>query len=317
MSCAPVLSLGSINADFACRLADQPGSADLLIAEQFGRFSGGKALNRAWLAKRLGHPAFLFGRVGDDDLADQALKAATTSGVNTDGVTVAPGSATGVSMIMVPPSGKKQIVLAENANLQWNEEGRKKIEAAIRSCGPGAVLTLDWEVPADLVEQVLQLATRIDIRVLGDASPAAKVNPSILRLLSAISANHSEAGELAGTDVGSAAQASKAAEALRKRGVGLVCVRLEDGGVIVGEGETFCVVPPWPVDPVDTTGAGDAFAGALAVGMTQGWPALKAAALGNAAASLTTTGFGSQVEALVPQRLFEIADRLVERARPA
>lgn len=65
---APILSLGSINADFACRVRDTPGSADLLVASGFGRFSGGKALNRAWLARRLGRLAFLLGRVGDPTL---------------------------------------------------------------------------------------------------------------------------------------------------------------------------------------------------------------------------------------------------------
>ena len=313
MTCAPILSLGSINADFVCRVEDEVGSADLLVAREFTRFSGGKALNRAWLAKRLGHPAFLFGRVGDDDLADQALGAATACGVDTSGVTVARDSATAVAMVMVPPSGKKQIVFAENANLEWDEDGR----AAIRSYGAGTVLTLDWEVPSDLVARALELAAELDMRVVGDPSPASKVERSLLHRLAAISANHSEAGELAEMHVGNAAQGRKAAEALRKCGVGLVCVRLEDGGVVVGERDTFHVIPPWEVDVVDTTGAGDAFAAALAAGLARGWPGLKAAALGNAAASVATTGYGSQVEALAPDYLFEIVGKLVESARPA
>lgn len=317
MTCAPIFSLGSINADFVCRVDDEPGSADLLVARQFARFSGGKALNRAWLAKRLGHPAFLFGRVGDDDLADQALGAATACGVDTSGVTVARGCATAVAMVMVPPSGKKQIVLAENANLEWDEDSRARMEAAIRSCGAGAVLSLDWEVPGDLVARALELAAELDMRVVGDPSPASKVERSQLHRLAAISANHSEAGELAETDVGSAAQGRKAAETLCRCGVQLACVRLEDGGVVVGEDDTFHLIPPWQVDPVDTTGAGDAFAAALAAGLARGWPGRKTAALGNAAASIATTGFGSQVESLVPDRLFEIADKLVESARPA
>lgn len=317
MSFAPILSLGSINADFICRLDDDPGSADLLVAQQFARFSGGKALNRAWLAHRFGHPTFLLGRVGNDDLAGQALRAATSSGVDTSGVTAAPEASTGVAMIMVPPSGKKQIVLAENANLEWDEDGWAKVETAIRSCGAGAVLTLDWEVPADIVERALELAASRDMRVLGDPSPASKIDHSVLHRFAAISANHSEAGELAGTEVGSAAQGRKAAETLRKCDVGLVCVRLEDGGVIVGEKDAFHMVSPWSVDPIDTTGAGDAFAAGLATGIARGWSGLKAAALGNAAASLTTTGFGSQVDSLALDRLIEIADQLVESARPA
>lgn len=317
MTCAPILSLGSINADFVCRVDDEPGSADLLVARQFARFSGGKALNRAWLAQRLGHSAFLLGRVGDDDLSDQALRAATTAGVDTSGVTVATGIATAVAMIMVPPSGKKQIVLAENANLAWDDDSRATVEAAIRSCGADTVLTIDWEVPAGLVERALELAARRELRVLGDPSPAGRANHAVLHRLSGISANHSEAGELTGIEVGSVAQGRKAAKALRKCGVGLVCVRLEDGGVIVGENDALHMIPPWQVDPVDTTGAGDAFTAGLAAGIARDWPGLKAAALGSAAASIATTGFGSQVEDLVPDRLFAIAEKLVESARPA
>lgn len=314
---APILSLGSINADFACRVRDKPGSADLLVASQFGRFSGGKALNRAWLARRLGHPAFLLGRVGDDDLAGQALHAARSSGVDTGGVTFAHGAATGVAMITVPVSGKKQIVLAENANTDWDDAAKAGAIEAIGSCTAGGVLALDWEVPPALVKQALETAAETGLRIVADPSPADQVDCSLLRRLAAISPNHFEAGELTGTDVGSVDEARKAATRLRAFGVGLVCVRLEDGGVVVGEEDEYCLIPPLEVDPIDTTGAGDAFAAGLAVGFAKGWTGARAAALGNAAAAITTTVFGSQVEDLVPERLFEIADRLMERVRPA
>lgn len=185
-------------------------------------------------------------------------------------MTVAVGTATGVAMITVPMSGKKQIVLAENANAEWDDAAHASVIEAIGSCTAGGILALDWEVPPAIVKEALEAAAEAGLRIVADPSPAGQVDCSLLRRLAAISPNHSEAGELTGMEIGSADQARKAASRLREFGVGLVCVRLEDGGVVVGEEEEFHLIPPWDVHPIDITGAGDAFAAGLAVGLAKG-----------------------------------------------
>nr|WP_298111385.1 PfkB family carbohydrate kinase [uncultured Pseudomonas sp.] len=121
MQRATLLSLGSINADFQVRIEQPPGSREMQLATGFRRFSGGKASNTAWLAAHFGHRSQLLGRVGDDDLAEQALGPLRESGVEIAAVSRAPAQATGVAMIMVPPDGKKYIVLATNANDCWDQ----------------------------------------------------------------------------------------------------------------------------------------------------------------------------------------------------
>src|SRR4051794_13913198 len=98
-----VLSLGSINADFQVRVDQPVGELETTAGHDLCRFSGGKAANVALLARRLGHPASLLGRVGSDDLAEQALGPLRAEGVDIDGVRIGRDAQTAVAMILVPP----------------------------------------------------------------------------------------------------------------------------------------------------------------------------------------------------------------------
>lgn len=109
-----VISLGSINADFQMRIDRSLKGVETLPAHDFTRLGGGKAANRAFLARKLGHAATLIGRVGTDELAEQALAGVRAAGIDLAGVTAAEG-ATAVSVIAVLPEGKKAILLAGNA----------------------------------------------------------------------------------------------------------------------------------------------------------------------------------------------------------
>ncbi len=121
------------------------------MATDFVRLSGGKAANRAFLARRLGHPAWLLARVGGDDLREQVLGPLRDAGVDPSGVSTADGIATAVSMIAVMPDGKKTIVLAANANDAWDDTQAAAVAARIAEAPPGSVLTTDCEVPQHVV----------------------------------------------------------------------------------------------------------------------------------------------------------------------
>jgi ribokinase len=125
------------------------------MADHCMRLSGGKAANQAFLAQRLGHTAMLLGRVGDDDLAEQALAPLRRAGLRLDGVAAACGTATAVSMIAAPPDAKKGIVLAANANDAWDEAVLRTMELTLRAAPSDAVLSLDCEVAPDAVARVL------------------------------------------------------------------------------------------------------------------------------------------------------------------
>lgn len=309
-----ILSLGSINADFQVRVQGPVGSSDMLRAHDFSRFSGGKSSNTAFLAARFGHNSQLIGRVGDDELATQALAALREAGVNIEGVSVAKGQPTGVSMIMVPPDAKKHIVLATNANDCWDEDAARAMEERIDKCGKPACLVLNYEIPAWVARRALQAAERSGISVVLDPSFADRIEPELFSKLLAITPNITETGGLVGRDVATIEEAARAAQELHQGGTPIVCVKLGDGGCVLATDENLTHIPPEELDPVDTTGAGDAFTGVLAVALLEGVPAREAAAWGVASANLAVTGYGSQPAYRTREEITRLAATLLDRA---
>lgn len=309
-----LLSLGSINADFQVRVDEPAGSRETQLAHDLCRLSGGKASNTAFLGARFGHRSLLLGRVGDDELAEQALAPLRQAGVEVDHVGRAAGQSTGVSMIMVPPDAKKNIVLATNANDCWDEAAIDAMIAVIDGCETPACLVLDYEVPARVVNKALEAATRKDIPAVLDPSFPDRVDEELLPKLHAITPNVSEAEGLVGHSLGSMDKLADAARQLQRDGPALVCIKLGDGGCVLATTELTLHIPPSEVEPVDTTGAGDAFTGVFAVALLEGLEPPEAAAWGVAAANLAVTGYGSQPAYPDRQQVVELARTLLDKA---
>ncbi|MEC4813287.1 MAG: PfkB family carbohydrate kinase [Scytonema sp. PMC 1069.18] len=143
MSHGTVISLGSVNADFQVRVDRRPNLNETLVAHDFVQLSGGKAANVAYLTRCLGVSATLIARVGSDTLKEQALQPLRDIGIDLQYVLAVEGKSTGVSMITVPPDGKKGIILAENANNNWSQEDVSVVRTAIESAPSGSVLVVD------------------------------------------------------------------------------------------------------------------------------------------------------------------------------
>ncbi len=289
-----LLSLGSVNADFQMRLERPVGSSETLAAHDFTRLSGGKAANRATLARRLGHPARLLGRVGDDDLREQALGALRDAGVDLAGVSVAEGRLTAFSVIAVPPTGKEAILLARNANDTWDDDAAQAAADWISAAPNGSVLAVDYEVPASVVRRAAEAARAKGLRLVLDPSWPERAERDVMAGAFAIAPNAGEAEALVGVTVSDPASAAEAARRLAALGPRLAFVKLEDGGCVLAEqGGAIIHIPPTDVPVVDTTGAGDAFTGALAVAVLEGMAPRDAALFAVAASHLAVTAWGS------------------------
>ena len=289
-----ILSLGSVNVDFQVRVDRAPEVGETLLGHEFVRLGGGKAANVAFLARRLGIAATLLAQVGDDELGACALEPLRAAGVDLDAVGTVEGAMPGISMIAVPPDGKKMIVLAPNANLVWSDADAARAAQAIGRAPPGSVLVVDHEVPAAVVDRALDAARGRGLRTVLDPSPAERVTDPQIAGADVVVPNPKEAEGLTGIAVSDVGSARDAGHTLVGRGAGAACVKLPDGGcLLVGEGRTVHV-PPRPVEVTDATGAGDAFAGALAVALLERRPLLEAACFGAAASHLAVTGYGSQ-----------------------
>ena len=310
-----LLSLGSINADFQVRVDEPAGSRETQLAHDLCRLSGGKASNTAFIGARFGHRSLLLGRVGDDELAEQALAPLRQAGVEVCHVGRAAGQSTGVSMIMVPPDAKKNIVLATNANDCWDEAAIDAMIAVIDGCETPACLVLDYEVPARVVNKALEAADRKDIPAVLDPSFPDRVDEGLLPKLHAITPNVSEAEGLVGHSLDSMDKLADAARELQRDGPALVCIKLGDGGCVLATTDQTLHIPPGDVEPVDTTGAGDAFTGVFAVAMLEGLEPREAAAWGVAAANLAVPGYGSQPAYPDRQQVVDLAQTLLDKAR--
>lgn len=305
-----VLSLGSINADFQVRIRRRPDVSETLLGDDFERFAGGKAANVAFLARRLGLPARLFGHVGGDDLAEQALGSLRNIGVDLSGVKAVADADTGVAMITVPPDGKKGIVLAANANEAWTAEDVAEVAREIDHVLANAVLVVDCEIPVFVVEQAVSAASRRGCMVVLDPSPAERVTDALIAAADLIVPNASEAEQIAGIECIDADSAARAGTRLLERGAKIACVKLPDGGCILMEKERLTRIGAVPVEVTDTTGAGDAFAGALAVALAEQQPLAEAARFAVAAAHVAVTGYGSQSSFPTREQIHQMLTRL-------
>lgn len=305
-----VFSLGSINADFQVRTERRPEIGETVAAHGFSRFGGGKAANVAFFARKLDVDVRLFGHVGDDELAKQALAPLRDSGVDLSGVREVVGKDTGLAMVMVPPDGKKGIVMASNANETWSAEDSARLVLALRDAPPGSMLVADCEIAISALEQAMRTARQCGIKIILDPSPADHVTDSLLALTDIAVPNPGEAESLTGIECKDPKSAACAGHRLRERGVTAACIKLPDGGCIFVDGTQVLHIPSVPVDVVDTTGAGDAFAAALAVAMLEQRPQPDAVRFAVAASHLAVTGFGAQPAYPVREEIERMERRL-------
>ncbi|WP_375498271.1 ribokinase [uncultured Nostoc sp.] len=294
MSQGSIISLGSVNADFQVRVDRRPDLSETLLASDFLQLSGGKAANVAYLARKLGLPAMLIAHVGADTLAEQALKPLREIEVDLKYVSAIKGEPTGVSMITVPPDGKKGIILAGNANNIWTKEDIVTVRDAIANAPSGSVLVVDYEIAPFIVEVAMNAACERDFPVILDPSPADRVEQNLFSQVTYLVPDAGEAEKLSGIKINSVDCAIQAAHHFLDRGVKNACVKLKDGGCVLINHEQTLHIPPVPVDVVDATGAGDAFAGALAVAILEKRSLQDAACFATAASHVTVTRYGSQ-----------------------
>jgi ribokinase len=289
-----VFAAGTVNADFVLLIDRSPEPGASLVARRLLRTSGGRAANAAVMARRLGTPARLFGSVGTDVFALQALAGPGAAGVDLAGVRYVP-TETGLATILVNERGVKTMVLAAGANDAFSDADGDRLALDLHDAAERSVLVVDNEVSVTAVGGALEAAHASGRPTVLDPTRPDSVTDGLLMLSDHVMPNADEAARMTGIDVESPADARRAARRLRERGARHVHVRLRGGGCLTlwSDGEVL-LRPPADLDVLDTTGAGDAFAGTLASAIVAGCPLPDAARLAVAAAACAVTGFGAQ-----------------------
>lgn len=302
--------VGSVNLDVQVRTdeAIEPGATRR--AYDFLAAGGGKAGNRALLARALGVPAALHACVGKDDFAERALRKLIDRGVDVKHVHRVEGADTAVSLIVVGDDGDKTILLAANANEQWPPAAVRALKDAVDGAPEGTVLSLDLEVSDEAIEAALDAGRSRGHVVVVDASPADRLTDQHLARIDYLTPNPVEAQTITGIRVKSPDDAMRAAAEIARRGTRNVLVKLPDGGCALWTEHAKHVVRAPKVEAVDKNGAGDAFAGVLTVALCEGQSPLVAATWGVAASTLAVTAYGAQADYLDRERLARMVERV-------
>ncbi|WNM56635.1 ribokinase [Candidatus Nitrospira allomarina] len=308
---ARIISLGSVNVDIQLRADRWPEAGETLLGQDFLMAGGGKAANVAWLARNLGIEAQLIARIGSDSLQEIALHPLRTLGVDLSTIRSIKNESTGVSVIMVQPNGRKGIIMAPNANAVWSEEDEEFVKNAIHTAPTGSVLSVDLEVPLPIVKQAVRQAEECGMVIVLDPSPSERLDEELLKSGCYLTPNQSEAQRLTKIPIENHDHALEAASRIRQHGNKGVCVKLGTGGCAIATADDQFVISAPEVHAVDTTGAGDAFAGAFSVAMLEHQPPEQAAVYAVAASTHAVTGYGSQSSYPTRRQIESLLQRVV------
>ncbi len=289
-----IVVVGSSNTDMVVKSENIPAPGETVTGGEFLLAAGGKGANQAVAAARLGGEVLLISRIGKDMFGDKALEGYKKEGINTDWIIRDPDRATGVALILVDSRGENLISVASGANHFLSPADVERAESVIAKAD---MIVVQLETPFETLQYTAELATKHGVRLLLDPAPApASPFPSeLLRKIYCIKPNEHEARQLTGVAVSDSASAQIAADKLLESGTQTAIITLgTQGALVVERSGQGTLVSARQVQAVDSTAAGDAFSGALAVALGRGQALFDAARFASAAAAISVTRMGAQ-----------------------
>jgi len=289
-----VLVVGSINIDCTINVSNLPNPGETVHGTDAIYLPGGKGGNQAVAVSRSNSAVKMVGAVGTDSHGDQALSSLQYFGVDTSGV-LRKDVPTGVAYILVEESGENTIISTAGANALVTPED---IRAQMKNFAPDSapVVLAQLELPLESVEATALLTASLNGRFILNLAPARKIPAELIAVCDPIVVNESEAALLLGREISSIQEALVAVTELAKVSKSAVITLGGDGAVLAdssADGESIHI-PAEKVQPVDTTGAGDAFLGALTVALSKNNPLVKAVEAGLVAGTAAVMHFGAQ-----------------------
>lgn len=277
--------------DLVVRCTELPAAGETVLAESSMEFCGGKGANQAVAASLSGGDVSMIGAVGNDAFADRLRGNLQQHDINCQRVLQRDDFPSGLAVISVDQHGQNSIMVVTGANGTMTPQ---TVQSAASTIQQADALLVQLEIPVDTVVAGIQIAKQAGVRVLLDPAPAMQQIPAELLAVDLLCPNESEAAMLTGQAVQSIDDAIKAADMLHQRGAANVAITLaERGTLLLSNGESH-LIPAFPIQSVDSTAAGDAFAGSLAVRWLQSGDLPSSVSFANAAGALTASKQGAQ-----------------------
>ncbi len=283
--------VGSANIDLTVFTDNFPRPGETIFGRGFNLGFGGKGANQAVAARLCGADVSMVARVGVDLFSEATIRNFRTFGVETSHVMVTPGASTGVAPIFVDSAGQNRIIVVKGANDLLSPAD---IDAASGLLSRAQTIVLQLEVPVETVYHTLRFARARGIRTILNPAPGQPLDLTAIAHADYVIPNETEAEALSGVPVRDLASARECAGLLLAGGLRRVIVTLGENGALLAGPESISHIAAFKVQPVDTTGAGDAFIGSLARFLSSGCEELEAISRANLYAALSTLSAGTQ-----------------------
>ncbi len=286
-----LIVLGTVNRDHVVFVDHHPLPGETILGHSYETGTGGKGSNQAVAAARAGASVMFVSAVGNDAAGAELLADLETKGVDVSRAARIDSMPSGVALITVSADGENSIIVAPGASAVLDAV---RVSATVGDLvTPGAVVLTQLELPLAVVERACLTAHELGARVVLNLSPIAEVSEALLAASDPLLVNAGEAAALTHTPCDTREQAQSTADALAKRCCSVV-VTLGGDGAIAADGSPARHFPGKTVPVVDTTGAGDSFAGALAAALVAGAGLDDAVRSGIDASALTVQHVGAQ-----------------------
>jgi ribokinase len=254
--------VGSSNVDLVTYVERMPVWGETVAAPRFEMSMGGKGANQAVAAAKLGAEVVMVSKVGDDTLGEGVMRNFEELGVGTEHVRRVANQSTGTATILVNAKGDNFILIVKGANGDLTPADVEAVAEDLKACD---LILLQLEVPLETVYAALAFGRKHAVKTALNPAPAVRnLDMEKVRLATFLTPNETELAILTGMPVESEDEIAAAAKSLIARGLETVIVTLGARGSLLATAEGFRRIAPVKVEPVDSTGAGDAFIGSFA-----------------------------------------------------
>jgi ribokinase len=283
--------VGSANVDLTTFSDHFPKPGETIFGQKFDLGFGGKGANQAVAARLCGAEVFMVARVGDDLFGESTIRNFEKLRIDATHVRQVPGVSSGVAPIFVDSNGQNRIIVVKGAN---DTLLPADVDAAADTLKTADCIVLQFEIPLETVYYTIKFARKHGIRCILNPAPAQPIDLKAVAELDYFVPNESEAETISRMPVRNLDEATLCAASLFRNGIRRVIITLGANGALLAGSDGAEHVPAFPVESVDSTGAGDAFIGSFATFLGEGMPEREAVKRANLYAALSTTGVGTQ-----------------------
>ena len=289
-----IVVVGSSNTDLVIKVPHIPRPGETILGSDLMTIPGGKGANQAVSAARAGGEVIFITCVSDDTFGSNSVETYKKDGINTSFIKVKPGIHSGVALINVAKDGENSIAVAPGANSHLLPEDIHNASDAFKGAD---IILVQLEIPVETVTAVAGLAEKMKIPLILNPAPGAVLEDNLLKKVSVITPNETEAALLTSIPDISDYPVSIMARKLHDSGVETVIITLGKKGVYLLNNDFDGLIPGYKVRAVDTTAAGDVFNGALASALSQKKEISEAVDFAQRAAAISVTRMGAQPSA--------------------